>query len=51
MARGVFGQCIYVDPDADFVAVKLSTWPEFTNETRTREALAAINAIKRALTA
>ncbi len=50
MARGVFGQMIYVDPDADFVAVKLSTWPEFTSEIRTRETLAAINAIKRALT-
>src|SRR5262249_51940765 len=25
MARGVFGQMIYIDPDADFVAVKVSS--------------------------
>ncbi|HVJ41495.1 MAG TPA: serine hydrolase [Dongiaceae bacterium] len=48
MARGVFGQIIYIDPDADFVAVKLSSWPEFTSPARTRLALAAINAIKQA---
>lgn len=29
MARGVFGQLIYVDPDSDLLAVKLSTWPDF----------------------
>lgn len=51
MARGVFGQCIYIDPDADFVAVKLSSWPEFTSETRMREVLAAIHAIKQTLIA
>jgi len=51
MARGVFGQCIYIDPDADFVVVKLSSWPEFTSETRSREVLAAIHAIKRELQA
>jgi len=49
MARGVFGQCIYIDPDADFVAVKLSSWPEFTSHIRVRQALAAVNAIKQAL--
>lgn len=49
MARGVFGQMIYIDPDTNFVAVKLSSWPEFSNPAGTRQALAAINAIKRAL--
>lgn len=50
LARGVFGQLIYVDPDAAFVAVKLSTWPEFVNPRRTRTALAAVRAIRDALT-
>jgi len=49
LARGVFGQLIYMDPQAAFVAVKLSTWPEFVNPTRTRTALAAIHAIRDAL--
>ena len=49
LARGVFGQLIYMDPDADFVAVKLSTWPEFVNPARTRTALAAVRAIRDAL--
>ncbi|MGH8254026.1 MAG: serine hydrolase domain-containing protein [Steroidobacteraceae bacterium] len=49
LARGVFGQLIYMDPDADFVAVKLSTWPEFINPARTRTALAAVRAIRDAL--
>lgn len=49
LARGVFGQLIFMDPDAEFVAVKLSSWPEFVNPTRTRTALAAIRAIRNAL--
>jgi CubicO group peptidase (beta-lactamase class C family) len=49
LARGVFGQLIFVDPAAEFVAVKLSSWPEFVNPTRTRIALAAIHAIRDAL--
>jgi CubicO group peptidase (beta-lactamase class C family) len=49
LARGVFGQLIYMDPDAEFVAVKLSSWPEFINPARTRTALAAIRAIREAL--
>jgi CubicO group peptidase (beta-lactamase class C family) len=49
MCRGVFGQLIYIDRDADFVAVKLSTWPEFTHPRRTRTALAAVRAIRAAL--
>jgi CubicO group peptidase (beta-lactamase class C family) len=48
MCRGVFGQLIYIDREADFVAVKLSTWPDFTNVRRTRTALAAIRALRAA---
>lgn len=49
LARGVFGQLIFMDPASEFVAVKLSSWPEFVNPTRTRTALAAIRAIRDAL--
>ncbi|RVN97689.1 serine hydrolase domain-containing protein, partial [Sinorhizobium meliloti] len=49
MARGVFGQLIYIDPMADFAAVVLSSWPEFVSTTRTRTALAAVRAIRGAL--
>lgn len=49
MCRGVFGQLIYIDREADFVGVKLSTWPEFTSPRRTRAALAAMRAIRAAL--
>ena len=51
MCRGVFGQLVYIDPEHDFVAVKLSTWPEFTHPRRTRTALAAIRAIRDAVSA
>lgn len=46
MARGIFGQYLYIDPEADFAAVKLSTWPEFVSAERSIEALAAIRAIR-----
>ncbi len=49
MARGVFGQLVYVDPDNEFAAVILSSWPEFLSDTRSRIALAAIHAIRDAL--
>jgi CubicO group peptidase (beta-lactamase class C family) len=45
MARGVFGQLIYVDPATDLVMVKLSSWPEFTSVPRLTTALNAIHAI------
>lgn len=45
MARGVFGQLIYVDPEHQMVVVKLSTWPEFTSVPRLKSALGAIHAI------
>jgi CubicO group peptidase (beta-lactamase class C family) len=49
MARGVFGQMIYVDPTRDLVIVKLSTWPDFTNLDRFLLTLAAVDAIAGAL--
>ncbi|RVI14550.1 class C beta-lactamase-related serine hydrolase [Sinorhizobium meliloti] len=49
LARGVFGQLIYIDPAADFAAVLLSSWPEFVSTTRTRTALSAVRAIRGAV--
>ncbi len=49
MARGVFGQLIYIDPKADFAAIKLSSWPEFLSVEGSRTALAAVHAIRDAL--
>lgn len=46
LARGVFGQMIYIDPDAEFAAIKLSSWPEFLSAERSRTALAALHAIR-----
>lgn len=48
-ARGIFGQSIYIDPAADFAAVKLSTWPEFSSPERSLELLGAMHAIRDAL--
>ena len=44
MARGVFGQLIYIDPADDLVVVKLSSWPEFTSVPGLITALNAIHA-------
>lgn len=33
-ARGVFGQMIYIDPQSETVAVKVSTWPDFLDTDR-----------------
>jgi CubicO group peptidase (beta-lactamase class C family) len=49
MARGVFGQLIYIDPVGEFAAVVLSSWPEFLHAPRTRASLAAVRAIRDAL--
>ena len=46
VARGIFGQFIFVDPQADFAAVKLSTWPDFTSPDRALDTLAAFRAIR-----
>ena len=45
MARGVFGQIIYVAPAEDMVVVKLSSWPEFLSLERLVTTLNAIHAI------
>ncbi len=49
MALGVFGQMIYISPEYDMVAVKLSTWPEFMNKTHETNTLRALRAIASAL--
>ncbi|MGE0847626.1 MAG: serine hydrolase domain-containing protein [Flavobacteriaceae bacterium] len=49
LARGVFGQMIYIDPEADFGAVVLSSWPDFVDAARSRTAIAAVKAIRDAL--
>jgi len=49
MCRGIHGQYIYIDPEAEFAAVKLSTWPEFVSDERSIETLAAIKAIRDAI--
>jgi len=46
ICRGVFGQIVYIDIEQSFVAVKLSTWPDFTNANATRTTLAAMRAIR-----
>lgn len=45
-ARGIFGQMIYIDRKADFVAVKLSTWPDYLIPAYTADALAGMRAIR-----
>ncbi|MER9534168.1 beta-lactamase family protein [Mesorhizobium sp. M0309] len=47
-AIGSGGQTIYIDPEADFAAVKLSHWPEPSNQTEDFwfDAMAAIRAIR-----
>jgi len=45
MARGVFGQMIYIDPDHQMVIVKLSSWPEFVSVPRNLALLAAFRGI------
>jgi CubicO group peptidase (beta-lactamase class C family) len=46
ICRGVFGQIVYIDIEQCFVAVKLSSWPEFLNAKRTSTTLAAMRAIR-----
>jgi hypothetical protein len=49
MARGVFGQLIYINFDQRLVAVKLSSWPDFINIPYSIATLAAIHSVARAL--
>ena len=46
MARGVFGQMIYVSRAAEMTIIKLSTWPDYQITNFTWDSLAAIGAIK-----
>jgi CubicO group peptidase (beta-lactamase class C family) len=45
VARGVFGQLIYIDFAHKMVVVKLSSWPEFVNAAWTRATLDAVRRI------
>ncbi|MCB2137229.1 MAG: serine hydrolase, partial [Rhodobacteraceae bacterium] len=49
MARGVFGQLIYVNRQSDFMAVKLSTWPDYLMPNYSADALRGLRAIREAL--
>lgn len=50
IARGVFGQMIYVNWDHGLVAVKLSSWPDFLNTQYDVITRQAIQSIAKALT-
>lgn len=49
MARGVFGQLIYLDFETDFMAVILSTWPDYLIEGFKLESFALVRALRDAL--
>ena len=49
VARGVFGQLIYIDFEHDMVIVKLSTWPDYTNPDRSNYTARACQAVAAAL--
>ncbi len=45
MARGIYGQLIYIDPLNQLVAVKLSAWPDYRMVDLLRDTLSGIRAI------
>lgn len=49
-ARGVFGQLIYIDPESEMIAVKLSTWPTFLDTDRGLNTYRMVEAIAAHLT-
>ncbi|UYV36889.1 beta-lactamase family protein [Rhodobacteraceae bacterium D3-12] len=49
MCRGIYGQFIYVDPEAELAAVKLSTWPTPLDMDGALDSIAAFQALGRAL--
>ncbi|MWB77058.1 hypothetical protein GLS40_03360 [Pseudooceanicola sp. 216_PA32_1] len=51
MAQGIYGQCIYLEFEARFAAVKLSTWPTPLSVPGARTRLAALRAIGREVAA
>jgi CubicO group peptidase (beta-lactamase class C family) len=42
---GIYGQYLYVDPEADVVIVKLSAWPTPDDPDRDRETITALQAV------
>ncbi len=48
-ARGIFGQLIWIDPPAEMVVVKLSSWPEYLMPEFSYNTYRAIEAVARAL--
>ncbi len=49
MARGVFGQLIYIDFESDFLAVILSAWPDYLIDSFKVEGFRLITAVRDAL--
>jgi CubicO group peptidase (beta-lactamase class C family) len=49
MARGVFGQLIFIDRSADILIVKLSSWPDYLIPSYSHNAVRACEAIIKAL--
>ena len=49
LALGVFGQMIYISPEYNLVAVKLSTWPDFLDTRHEVNTVRAIRAIAKAM--
>lgn len=45
---GVFGQMVMVAPDTGFMAVKLSSWPDFVSERNYHQTMLALRAIEAA---
>jgi CubicO group peptidase (beta-lactamase class C family) len=50
MARGIYGQLIYIEPTRRLVVVKLSSWPDPINDALDGTTRRAIDAIGRELT-
>jgi len=49
MARGVFGQMIYINRKAELTVVKLSTWPDYQKPDFSKNSLLAFRAIREQL--
>ncbi|MEM1277471.1 MAG: serine hydrolase [Pseudomonadota bacterium] len=49
LAKGVFGQLIFISPELEMVAVKLSTWPDFLNPSFDIAARSGIRAVAEVL--
>jgi CubicO group peptidase (beta-lactamase class C family) len=47
MARGVFGQMIYVEREAGLCIAKLSSWPDYLIRDFARDSLRAFDAIRK----